>query len=282
MSQTNSLVHASLEIGRVLADRDGVTFRVQGTCMYPTMRPGDVLHIQSCRAVDLTVGDIAVCRAPTYLFSHRVIDKGLKDGQAFIVTRPDRSQAGSDEPTFDDNLLGVVIAIKRKGKSAPLSSVEYPWFLQICHAARIRLIEAVPRGRYWLADSLSRMQKTTLYGGLARRWFTLRQWHVSYIVRVPLNATLADAAFRPFGLNEFDIRMTWRGKTIERWTLVLHVNNARLPAAWVSFVRSQDKNWRIQESNIRVRFRGMDFDKLLMEQAETILRRAGMSLQVSL
>ena len=51
-----SLAVASLDIGRVLADRDGATYRVQGTCMYPTVRAGDVLRIRSCAAADALRG----------------------------------------------------------------------------------------------------------------------------------------------------------------------------------------------------------------------------------
>jgi len=84
-----SLVLASLDMGRVLADRDGVTFRAQGTCMYPNVRPGDVLRIRSRAAAQVNISDLAVCRGNGFLFSHRVIAKGERDGRAFIVTRPD-------------------------------------------------------------------------------------------------------------------------------------------------------------------------------------------------
>ena len=142
-----SLVLASLDIGRVLADRDGVTFRAQGTRMYPTVRPGDVLRIRSRLAADVVVGDIAVCRAPDFLFSHRVIDKGLRDGRPFVVTRADRSHEGSDAPTFDENLLGVVIGIERHGKRVPVQPAEHPWLVRRYHAVRLALIEAAPRAQ---------------------------------------------------------------------------------------------------------------------------------------
>src|SRR5512136_1699800 len=118
-----SLVLASLDIGRVLADRDGVTFRAQGTCMYPAVRPGDVLRIQSRAAAQVNVGDMAVCRGDDFLFSHRVIAKGECDGRAFIVTRPDRAHNESDAPTFDEDLLGVVVAITRNDKPVPLAPI---------------------------------------------------------------------------------------------------------------------------------------------------------------
>jgi len=59
--RSDSLVAAALDIGRVLADRDGVTFRAVGACMYPVVRPGDVLRIRSCAATDAWATRLA-CR----------------------------------------------------------------------------------------------------------------------------------------------------------------------------------------------------------------------------
>jgi len=58
--RNRSLVTASLELGRVLADCGKVTFRAQGTCMYPCIQPGDMLHIESRTTEQVQVGDIAV------------------------------------------------------------------------------------------------------------------------------------------------------------------------------------------------------------------------------
>ena len=122
-----SLVAASLEIGKALADSDRVTFRAQGTCMYPCVRPGDVLRIESRAAEEVAIGDIAVCRRPGYLFGHRTIDKGVEDGRRYIVTRPDRSSSGSDGPTYGEDVLGIVTAIERKGKRVEPRRRRYPW-----------------------------------------------------------------------------------------------------------------------------------------------------------
>jgi hypothetical protein len=269
-----SLVLASLDIGRVLADRDGVTFRAQGTCMYPTVRPGDVLRIQSRRAAVVAVGDIAVCRTPDYLFSHRVIATGERDGRAYIVTRPDRSRAGSDAPTFDENLLGVVVAITRNGKPVPLQPTRYPWLIRRYYAARVALIEAKPRALFWLASALAHAQSHTLYRHIAHRLFMLTRPRISYSVRLPLNAKLGDAVYRQFAPAEFDAQAKWQGRAIDRWTLALLLNEARQSAAWMTFARNADATWRVVESYVRVRYRGVGLDDALMRQAEEILARS--------
>jgi hypothetical protein len=268
-----SLVLASLDIGRVLADRDAVTFRAQGTCMYATVRPGDVLRVQSRTVAPVRVGDLAVCRGSGFLFGHRVTAKGEQDGRAYVVTRSDRTREGGDAPTFDKDLLGVVVAIMRNGKPMPLAPREYAWPVRGYLAMRLVLIEAAPRIQAWLANALSSMQTLSLYRSLARAWFGLTRPHVLYTVRLPLNGALGDVAYRQLAPGEFDARATWQGRAVERFTLTLHLNGEREPAACATFARGAGNAWRVDQSRVRVRYRGAGFEDALIRQADTILTR---------
>jgi predicted GNAT family acetyltransferase len=274
----SSLVLASLDIGRVLSDRDRVTFRAQGTCMYPTVRPGDILRIRSRQAADVVVGDIVICRGPDCLFGHRVIAKGERDGRTYIVTRPDRARAGSDVPTFDENLLGVVIAIERHGKRAPLQPAAYPWLRRWYFATRRVLAQFQPRVWDGLVTALARIQASALYRRMAKGWLALLHPQVGYTVRLPFSRKL-DAVYRPLAPDEFDVRMEWQGRAVERWTLALRLSDARQPAAWATFAHDRDHTWHIEQSYVRVRYRGAGLDDALITQAEAILARNGMTLQ---
>jgi signal peptidase I len=275
-SGSASLVQASLDIGRVLADRDGVTFRVQGTCMYPTMRAGDVMRIQTCMASQVQVGDIAVCRAPGYLFSHRVIAKGEQDGRSYIITRPDRAHRGGDAPTFDDNLLGVVVKLTRNGKSVPLTPSAYPIPLQGYYAVRLAWIERAPRMRLALKQILARLQDHPLYRHIVRcilrAGFALTRPRILYSVRVPF-ASLGDAVYRQFTVDDFDPQVEWNGRPFEQWTLVLTLNGAREPAAWITYARDAGGTWTVKKMFVRQRYRGAGLDEALQRQAEPILSR---------
>jgi hypothetical protein len=276
-----SLVLASLDIGRVLADRDGVTFRAQGTCMHPTVRPGDVLRIQSRAAAQADIGDIAVCRGDGFLFSHRVIAKGERDGRSFIVTRPDRTEVGSDAPTFDDDLLGVVIAITRNGKPVSLVPTAYPWLRRRYYVVTLALIESAQLAQLWLVNGVERMQNRSLYRNIARGWFALLRPRVSYAVRMQLNSKLGNAVYHQFAPDEFDARGTWAGRAVERWTLALHLNDEREPSAWATFVRGMADAWRVEDSYVRLRYRGVGLDYRLLRQAEVILAKGGYQISAN-
>lgn len=267
-----SLVQTSLDIGRVLADRDGVTFRAQGTCMYPTVRPGDVLRIESRIAAQVKVGDIAVCRAPDFLFSHRVIATGERDGRAYIVTRPDRTREGSDGPTFDENLLGVVVTITRNGARVPLTPTRYAWLWRRYYRARAWWIETQPHAWWWLANAVAHWQMRSWYRGLARGWFALARPRVTFVVRVPLRAT--DAIYQLAPAAEFKLTDgKWHGRTVERLTLALHLNAEKEPAALATFKRGP-ADWTMQAIQMRLRYRGLGLEERMKTEGERLSQEA--------
>jgi signal peptidase len=268
--RSKSLARASLELGRVLADRNGLTFRAKGTCMYPTLRAGDVLRIKPCTAADIALGDIAVGRKPGYLFAHRVIDKGLEKGRTYILTRPDTARVGSDGPTFDDSLLGRVVAIERNGRPVPLRPAAQRWPLRACYAVRRQLIEAAQRLRAGVEQRLETVQSGALYRGLAQRWRALSRPRLSCAVRLPTPA-LGDAVYRELPLETFNLRADWRGRPVGRFTLTLHLNENRRPAAWATFARDGAADWRVVESFVGARYRGWGLDEELLRRADAVL-----------
>jgi len=190
-----SLVGASLDIGRVLADRDGVTFRAEGTCMYPAIRPGDILRIESRGAADVSVGDVVVCRRPTHLFCHRVAARGSEEGRAYIVTRQDRTPDESDGPTFDENLLGVVVTVERAGKPVSFQPAAPTWPLSLYFGLRLKLIELRLRIILAWRDLLPKIQANVFYRWIMKMWLAVAHPQISYRVRLPM-PVLGDAVYR--------------------------------------------------------------------------------------
>ena len=269
---TKSLVGASLDIGRVLADRDGITFRADGTCMYPTLRPGDILRIQSCAAADVVVGDVVVCRRPTHLFCHRVVARGLEEGRAYIVTRQDRTPDESDGPTFDENLLGVVVTIERRGKAVSFQPASPSWPLSLYFALRLKMIELRLRIILAWRDLLPKVQTNAFYRRMMMIWLHLAHPQISYTVRLPTPA-LGDAVYRQLSPETFSVQQDWRGRPVRRWTLLLHLNGSSEPAAWMTLKREEDGQWLVDESFVSARYRGAGFTAMLQRKAEAILQK---------
>lgn len=277
MTQTRSaknLSSAALELGRVLADRDGMTFRAKGTCMYPTVRAGDVLRIQSRPAAEAQVGDIAVFRRLNYLFGHRVIDKGEADGRAYVVTRPDGTQEGCENPIFDEDLLGVVVSIERSGRTVPLQPRAYKWPMRSYYAWYAALHSALSIRMARWASKLEALQAWGPYKGLAKLWVALRHPRRVYRVRLPMPA-LGEAVYREVTPEAFDLHQDWRGRPLRRWTLALHLDTEREPAATAIVALGPDGGWGVTELSIRPRYRGVGLESALIRQIDILLQKAG-------
>ena len=277
-----SLVVASLEIGRVLADRGKVTFRAQGTCMFPCVQPGDVLHIESRPIEQVAVGDIAVFRRGAALFGHRAIAKGIDNGKPYIVTRPDRTKQGGDGSTYGDDVLGVVTAIERRGARVPL----HPQPLRGVAALRAAgwewwNWEAFPR----LIERIGAVQCRAWYRRIASAWLDIARPRLSYRVRLPLNAAQAHDLYHEVPPDDFDAaQATWQGRPVTRWTLAVRLNAQRAPAATAAFALHPPEcprgaGWRLEDTQTRLRYRGIGLEETLIRQAEAILARSGMRLQ---
>lgn len=254
--KVKSLAGASAELGRMFADRGSVTFRAKGACMYPVIRAGDVLQIQSRQAADVAVGDIAVCRRPAYLFSHRVVGKGVREGRAYILTRPDGIKGNGDGASFDEDLLGVVVAIERKGKPVPVPRTEHRRPVPRYFSLRLALKNTVSRVLSICADALWMAQESALYRFIAGSWLRLAAPRFSYGVRVPVPG-LGNAAFRRLSPENLDLQKDWRGRPVQRWILTLHLNGNPQSAATMTFTRRHSGDWSSEDFSVSARYRGL-------------------------
>ena len=282
MVRNRSLAIVSPELGRVLAEHGKVTFHAQGTCMFPCIQPGDVLHIEARILEQVQVGDIAVFRRNHLLFGHRVVAKGTREGKLYILTRPDRTRQGSDGPMYANDVLGVVTGIERRGLHKPL------------HLQPLRGVAAwrAAAWEWWqgevqprLIERLGGLQCRAWYRYIASVWFRIAQPRFSFVVRVPLTANQSHDLYRKILPETFVLSQTsWQGKPVTRWLLALHLNEARPPAAsatinWHPEGCPHGAGWRIDEMQVRVRYRGVGLDEALIRQAQAILARNGMSFQ---
>ena len=278
---TNSLVVESLEIGRALADHGMAKFRARGSCMYPCVRPGDTLHIESHRIEDIKVGDVAVVRRDGSLFGHRTIAKGEDEGGPYIVTRPDRCNHGSDGPTHEEDILGVVNKIERRGRQVSTEPIPLKGFAK----ARISLwewwnLDAQPR----LITGLVRVQRLRLYERVAALCVKAVRPQLRYEVRLPLKPGQSHDLYQVFPPDRFSVdQPLQQGKPVTEWTLALYLNAMRIPAGWATMIRRPEscprgEGWHIVDSWVRIRYRGAGLEDMIHQQAKKILAHSGAGL----
>lgn len=277
-----SLVVSSLELGRVLADHGRVTFRAQGTCMFPCVQPGDVLTIESRTIEQVKVGDIVVFRRNGLLFGHRAIAKGTRDGKIYVETRPDRSNQGSDGPSYAEDVLGVFTSIKRHDTEVS------------CNPQPLRGLSAVRAAgwEWWnwtvlpvLIKGIWELQHIALYRYAATIWLDRTKVQRKFIVRVPLSARQSHDLYRELPAEQFDPGQSlWQGKPAHLWILNLHLNNDQVvtgtaTVAWHPEGCPRGEGWRIEKPQIRVKYRGAGLEGALFQEAGKILARCDKILQ---
>ncbi|MCI5981525.1 MAG: S24/S26 family peptidase [Marinilabiliaceae bacterium] len=100
-----------------------VDINAQGMSMYPTLRPGDVLHIQRPNADALPPVGSVVTFIDTQgrVVAHRLVGQ---DDAGNLITRGDGCLC-PDPPLAPHNLLGVVTQAKRKDK--PIACTPQTW-----------------------------------------------------------------------------------------------------------------------------------------------------------
>ncbi len=277
-----SLIVSSLEIGKVLARKNRVTFRPSGTCMYPCIRPGDILHIVPKSVAQLAVGDIAVYRRANRLFGHRIIDRRSDNGRPYIITRPDRAKVGEDTPSYDEDVLGVVSQIERRGKKVGSQKPRYALAEQLYFASLLKFWECQYALRRKIITALAFLQKTDIYQRIVRRWFAAKNAALTYSLRVPICAGQMHDPYRELSLAEFEDMFLTLGKSRpDRLTLALVVNGNPQPAASVTFVSRPPEcpfaGWWVNEIQVRVRYRGAGLEEKLLQKAGEIFSRSGVT-----
>jgi hypothetical protein len=279
---SKGLIHTSLEIGKAIAARGRLTMKAAGTCMYPNVRQGDYLLIAPASADELTAGDIAICRKPSYMFAHRVVDKGRdEEGRPYIITRADRNQTGNDGKTYDENLLGRVARIERKGELVPIASQEYSLAERLFHEAVLNIKLFMNELKFGLAGTV---QDMCLYKSLGRIWWMFATGHAEYSVHIPLNPGNSRLFEKKIRIDDFDgeyIQLQG-GKHIDIWKLVMSLKGQIHPAASLKLIRSPEgcvkAGWWVDDMQIRLRYRGTSIEKALIEKVEGILKNYGMNL----
>ena len=104
----------------LLRNGRSVRFSAPGHSMYPTIRDGETLVVQSIKASTVSVGDIILHAVDQRLIAHRVVKirntKSFSDAEASceFIFKADASSS-FNEPVKPSQILGKVVSIERNG-----------------------------------------------------------------------------------------------------------------------------------------------------------------------
>jgi signal peptidase I len=115
--------------------------KVTGASMLPSLWPGDEIAVRRQSAAGLSAGQVVLGYRNQAFVAHRVV--AIRDGA--VVTRGD-ALAYEDAPFREDEVLGVVVSIMRRGRRVGLSPAWWQrvtsWMVQgseLCTKVLLRL-----------------------------------------------------------------------------------------------------------------------------------------------
>ena len=105
----------------------GVRFKANGWSMYPTIRDGEMISVESVLPSQIRHGDIILYRSSRGITAHRVIRVQMETnsavvphGPSFLFTTRGDSIRADDPPLMSDQILGKVCSVERKGRTVAL------------------------------------------------------------------------------------------------------------------------------------------------------------------
>jgi signal peptidase len=110
---------ARVELSAEVLQRGGrLSVRVQGSSMLPSLFPGDLLTFRRCAPEEIVVGDIVLFVREGRCVVHRVAERMAGGAASRLRTRGDAA-ARCDAPLVENEILGRLAAVERKGRRLP-------------------------------------------------------------------------------------------------------------------------------------------------------------------
>jgi signal peptidase I len=274
LSGETGLILQMFELGKLFVEKKMVKFHSEGTCMYPYVRPGDVLHLESRSIQEIKIGEIAVFRRFNRLLAHRVIEKGNDNGSAFIITKPDTASFGNDGSVFDKEILGIVSKVERRGRLLTTQKRDYGLFKRA--GLDISLFGYYSK-RYLcqkIVYLITLIQQLPVYCLIARQVLYKNKTNISFSSRLPLNNDITkhfEATVTPEEL--IQMNSSFDGSRMLRWDLVMKVDAKQ--AASISLVyRPKDcffPGWWVSDFCLKIKYRRTHIQERLIKQLDEIL-----------
>lgn len=266
------------EMAQDLAAKGLIRFRTEGTCMLPSIHPGEPIEVLPKTIEEIQVGQVALYRRGHRIFAHRVIEKGLANHRPYIFTRPDAARDGSEGPIFAEDLLGIVKGKERPDSFSPPNRkghIFFTWGLGLYY----RHMHSLKKWGWAMAlFGLRWAQRKKVYRGLARFLMGDPERGLSFSIQVPLGDRPEPRFYRILSIAEWK-NMGWNPseRPIQKMRISLKGKTHR--AAYLSLLfRPENCPWKgcwLTAMKVRHRYRGLGIEEGLLQKTGEILRPMG-------
>ena len=267
------------ELKDELLKTKGFKFKAAGWCMFPVLKKGDILKVEPVRIEDIKIGDIPVYRSQANLLAHRIVDKRIIEGKQFIITRADSSTTENRDSENankvpPENLLGRIVEVRRGGKAFSTEKRKTTSWDKLLYKKTMACLSLTTLFKETLETTLTKIQSFKVYAALGRKFTAGLKPYLDFELAIPFSNAILNRIYTYKRLDdtEIDISMLTKAKVFH---LVMKFNNASLGC--VTFLNKPHpcpyKGFWISDIYIRLRYRRLGFESILLEKAEGVLRR---------
>ncbi len=254
-----------------------IAFKDTSFSMFPVIRPGDYLKVMPVSVEDTQVNEVVVFHRRGRVYCHRVVAKRqFEKGQA-VITRPDTSETGEDEPVFGPDLIGKVINVIRGKKILVVDKKSSRSFATtLDDSLFILTTRASETLREIFIAALKLFQSAPLYKKTGCWLIRSKPSSISYSLLYPTNPTIESRFFKSIPLKEFSGDLS----RCPKWHLTAHF--FRKKAGFASVVYRPGNcpysGWWISDFYVRRRFRRLGLGGLLLKETMKLLKQSGADL----
>lgn len=258
------------DLKRELLQTGQFTFKAVSWCMFPVVKKGDTLDVEPVAAKDLEIGDIPVYRSGNKLFAHRIVNKKVIDGKEYLITMPDNAgdtnSENAEEGVPAEEILGRISRINSGARIFSTEKRQVTWqdrFMYSKDRVYNRFLEFIKR-------TVLMIQSSALYRFLSANVAGALENKINFQLVTPPNGRLVIYNYSPFeeigssdleGCTSFHVLMRLRDKPIGYAVFLKRPRACPHYGLWLG------------EIYIRLRYRGMGFEKILVEKAEGLISK---------
>lgn len=267
------------ELEKILININTAKYRVHGLSMFPYIKPGETVHIRSKPIDKIQAGDIAVYKDTSRILAHRVVKKGQDEkGRKYIITRPEYGEIRDEGPYYEEDLLGIVSKIERKGRVVVPAETANEFYSPLFFKAKINLfkLKRFLSGKFIFFIAF--IQQFTLYKKVAEYLSQSLNNKIELFAHVPLNEKLSDYLYRKISCEEFVSEYSDVDKEIPpKWDIAAYISGEK--AAVIAFTFKPTDcpyhGWWVSGIRVRIRYRRTALEKTLIKEAGSILTSLG-------
>ena len=243
-------------------------FKAVSWCMFPVMQKGDHIKVENTDIRRIKAGDIPVYRSGGQLYAHRAIGRESVNGKEFIITRPDMAgdtgNTKGAERVPVENVLGKISRIRRGERSFSIEKRRAIVLDRFRYAKVMVLSRARTMFDHALLKILTFMQAQRLYRKLGRAIVSRLKNDISFKLVIPASKRLNIYSYRP--LDKADVSEL---DGCGMFHIMIKLKDD--PVGYATFLNSPEdsprKGIRLSEVYLRLRYREIGFDEILLKRS---------------